>query len=201
MHICEDAVKRLKTVSFLRKPNRNSRNTVTRYQTSCFLFKNISSCISSFVPPVFYWARFFCLHASFFFFKCISRGPLRLMATARQVQASSTVTESTHLDPVLTSPIVGGPFLMPLPLHGSLSQPEAISRHALPATINSSREQGGGKADTRSSPSSMLSFVCQGNTQVINSCVTDSVVEAKPERARLPSVSESLDRTVFLFPT
>lgn len=65
------------------------------------------------------------------------------MATVSQVQASGAVTEPTHLDPALTSVNAGGPFLMPLPLCGSLSQPGAISRHALPATVNSSRGGGG----------------------------------------------------------
>lgn len=84
------------------------------------------------------------------------------MATVGQVQASSAVTESTHLDPALTSMNVGGPFLMPAPLCGSLSQPGAKSRHALPVTVNSN---GGGTQGAVPLPCCHLSAKVR-NTQV-----------------------------------
>lgn len=46
------------------------------------------------------------------------------------------------------------------------------------------------KADTRSSPSSMLSFVCQGHKHPGQK--TPVLLEARPERARPPSASELL---------
>lgn len=52
MHICEDAVKRLKTVSFSRT-TRTSRNTVAGHQTSCFLVVfPVSSCSSFWATSV-----------------------------------------------------------------------------------------------------------------------------------------------------
>lgn len=58
------------------------------------------------------------------------------LASVIQVQASSTLTESTHLDPVLASTIVGGRSHGP-PSTWFTVRPGAICRHALP--VNSSR--------------------------------------------------------------
>lgn len=92
MHICEDAVKRLKTVSFTRKPPvlPGTLSLDTRLPASLLLFLSL--------PAVLFWATSVSLTGLFsmqFLFICHS-------------QASSTLTGPTHLDPVLTSTIVGG---------------------------------------------------------------------------------------------
>lgn len=84
-----------------------------------------------------------------------------------------SVRVSTHLDPKTTPTSVGGLFRMSLPLSRTLSQPEEIGQHALPAAVDSGgvaqkeqfqfREQGRGRGKPWSNCFSMLSVVCQGH--------------------------------------
>lgn len=94
MHICEDAVKRLKTVSFSWNSLHTSKNIVAKFQTSSFLFYVLS--------------YFTFLDSSSFSWWCLFKYPQGIcascvvylqMAAVRQVHVPSRVNVSTHLDP------------------------------------------------------------------------------------------------------